>query len=460
MTDISNSDTLHMKIFEELTNIFSSPDTQVRFFSKYHYFNSETLKSWISDYYKLQSRLIQESYYSLNGEEIVVNVPCYNSSINWSRKSIYNTITFDWCSFHQGVIDLNHNALQGIFYRLKSLYEHEKEVFNAIIPTKFDLEFNKKCQIIIKGLSDKRHLDVRSIRNFFIGFQNEQECVKHIQSYMKKIHYVTIDELGTEMMYISDCIYGFSMFMMRCGLDLEKDVEALKLELPETSADKTAKLIIEELCKEDEDDDDDDKEDEYGFYLDESKHLIKDFNIYAPNQYYTNDTEKRQLVMKIYGDNAYNLFQEFDGDNPPEYIERFDDFKELAAMLYFGTNEEKLDEFFRKYRDTNQLHIFRSIAEVEDCCKKLENDIPYEVPEKIIATEHKDIIRDIFSIGFNDHHNFTAQKIIEIHKSKFEAEAKNEIISTISEKTTENKKIETEKPKKKRGRTKKNKTKE
>ena len=133
-------------------------------------------------------------------------------------------------------------------------------------------------------------------------------------------------------------------------------------------------------------------------------------------------------------------------------------FNNLGCSIFAtGTNEEKLEEFFRKYRDTNQFHIFRSIAEVEDCCRKLENDIPYEVPEKIVATEHKQIIRDIFSIGFNDCNNFTAQKIMEIHKNKFEAEAKNEIISTNDK--TENKKQETEKPKKKRGRPRKNKAK-
>ena len=56
MTDISNTETnMHNNYFEEINLYSKDQELQIKLYYRYYYFNSESLKRWISDYYKFQS---------------------------------------------------------------------------------------------------------------------------------------------------------------------------------------------------------------------------------------------------------------------------------------------------------------------------------------------------------------------------------------------------------------------
>ena len=324
------------------------------------------------------------------------------------------------------MIDLSINNMKGIFFRLKSLYENNKRIFDIIIPTKYDIEFTDECKIIVKGLQEKRHFNIMHIRGFFLGLE-EDECLKTISTYIKKSYYVSVDELGTEMTYITDCIYGFSNLMIRTGLNLQSDTDIINAML------KLNKEIKSDSDKDNEntDNDDIDSDDTDGYnsedddiYGMDNQALVKDFNLYNQNSFCLNDEEySRNSIFKIYGDKSYELLKQITSDdsqvNVPDYISNYEDLKELTVMLYFLDDKAKFSEFCEKYKNDGIFSTFSSIGQVEHCCKNFANNTPFEqTTTNVIYDIENDNVRDIFNIAFNDSNNFIAQKVKEKYMSQ------------------------------------------
>ena len=404
MSDISgNSKTTSQNKynFQDIRSIFQRPELQIKFFHRYYYFYSDTIKKWVSDYYKFQSKIIRDDFVNNKYEEIILNMPCYTGSFVWYSKDIKNNIVFNWCSNHYGIIDLSINNMKGIFIRLKGLYNNDREIFNTIIPTKYTLEFNDEYQVVIKGLKDAKYFDLVNIMAIFSGFE-ETKSITKTASYVNDSYYVSIDELGTEMTYITDCIYGFSNLMIRSGLNLESDTEIIN-------------NILKSNSDSDDSDDSDIIENSNDILVMENQSLIEDFTLYPPEKYYLHDSDdNRNAVFKKYGDKSYELVKNNVNDEIPEYISSYADLKELTVMLYFINDKDKYSEFCDKYKKDGVFVSFTSIGEVAYCCKRFANNVEFiENNDNKIYDIENQTVRNIFNLAFNDSNNFIAQKVKE-----------------------------------------------
>lgn len=435
MTDLSNNncittESMNKYKFDDIQTIFNRPELLIKFFHRYSYFYSDIIKKWIFDYYQFQSKVIIDNYVNNKYEDIIINIPSYTGSFIWFVKEIKNNIKFNWDSNHIGMIDLSINNMKGIFFRLKSLFENNKRIFDIIIPTKYDIEFTDECKIIVKGLQEKRHFNIMHIRGFFLGLE-EAECLKTISTYIKRSYYVSVDELGTEMTYITDCIYGFSNLMIRTGLNLESDTDIINAMLKLNKEDnKTSDKDDDNTDNDDADSDDTDSYDseDDDIYVMDNQALVKDFNLYHQNSYCLNDEEYgRNSVFKNYGDKSYELLkhitsdnsQDNSQDNVPDYISNYEDLKELTVMLYFFNDKDKFSEFCEKYKKDGIFSTFSSIGQVEHCCKNFANNTPFEqTTTNVIYDIENENVRDIFNIAFNDSNNFIAQKVKEQYMSQ------------------------------------------
>ena len=408
MTDISNTDSnMYNNYFEEINSIFKRPELQIKLYYRYFYFNSESLKKWISDYYKFQSNLILSNYYSVNNEPINMIVPSPNGALSWNVRDIPIVINYDWTGIHYGEICLGNTVLKGIYERLKFLYDNKREIFDLIFSTKYKFEFEENYKISVKCCTDKNSIDIRVIRTLFFG-DDEQCSVRETKNYLEGCHYISIDELGTELTHLTNSIYGITYFMMRCGIefdtgddeeDKDKDVDTINV----VDGDEGGHL------------------DRFVIFIKDEQPLISGFNLYPVEKFSMNDTDcKRNTSMNLFSDIFYKINNGMN-TTMPKYIINYNDLKEITAKLHFNNNISQYKEFIEKYRDTGILYNCSSIMEVSECCESFKNGVEF-VNGKKESGEYKivdPLISNLFSFIFNDSTNESAKKVKSvIDKSK------------------------------------------
>ena len=406
MTDISNTETnMYNNYFEEINSIFKRPELQIKLYYRYFYFNSESLKKWISDYYKFQSNLIISNYYSVNNEPINMIVPSPNGALSWNVRDIPIIINYDWTGVHHGEICLGNTVLKGIYERLKFLYDNKREIFDLIFSTKYKFEFEENYRIIVRCSTDKNSIDIRIIKTLFFG-DDEQSSVKETTKYLEGCKYISIDELGTELTHLTNSIYGITYFMMRCGIEFATDEDEQEID--------TTQVI---------DDDEQENSDFNTFviFIKDEQPITSGFNLYPVEKFSIDDNEYgRNTSMNLFSDIFYKINNGMN-TTMPKYIINYNDLKEITAKLHFNNNISQYKEFIEKYRDTGILYNCSSIMEVSECCESFKNGIEFVNGMKQ-SGEYKIIdplISNLFSFIFNDSTNESAKKVkSETDKSK------------------------------------------
>jgi hypothetical protein len=376
-------------IIGELVNIvisFNNPDTIIQYLYNYSYFHSNIIAEWIGDYYLFQSNVITNKFHQPNKKKLIIlDLPLKKGIFMWINKYIDCHLHYNWIDEHSGYIDFNYNY-KLIFDSLRLIYDNYKDLFYTIIPTKYDLTFSDNYRIKITKIKDKECFSMREFKKYFINVGNNK--YNSPTDYLKKCDlYIGVNEIATELNHISECIYGYIIYLLRSGIEIEKE-DYIENENFEKELIENSDTII---------------------FIDEDNHFLKNFNIYESEKYYIKCNEKRKLIFKEY----YILSEKY--QNMPNkskkvisFLSGYEDLKKLVLMLYFKDFEDsKLISFTKKYSDKNGFFsIFDSIGEVIHCCDKfIKNEDYIKDCNNMDFDISNELINNLFVITLNNENN-------------------------------------------------------
>lgn len=376
-------------IIGELVNIvisFNEPDTIIKYLYNYSYFHSDIINEWIGDYYSFQSNVITNKFYQPNRKKLIIlDLPVKKGLFMWINKFIDCHLYYNWIDEHFGYIDFNENY-KLIFNNLRLIYENNKDLFFTIIPTKYDLTFLDDYRIKITKIKDKECFSMKEFKKYFISVGNNK--YNSPTDYLKNCKlYIGVNEIATELNHISECIYGYIIYLLRSGIEFDKkDIVENKTFEKEIVSNSDAIIFIND-----------------------DNPFITNFNVYSSDKYYLKCNEKRKLIFKEY----YLLSEKYQNMSPKSkkvilFLSGYEDLKKLVLMIYFKDyDDDKLISFTKKYSDKNGFFsIFDSIGEVLYCCDKfMKNENYIKDTTKTDFDITNNIVNDLFVITLSNENN-------------------------------------------------------
>lgn len=390
-----------------MVNIYKDADKLIPYLSRCNFFYSPLLLKWVKDYYKVQMHLTDLKL-KFNRE---LDIPSACNLFVWTNKDIQCQIKYDFLGNHVGVLNLN-PIFTYVFYRLKIFKEVNPELYDVILPTKLDIEFDDINKLIYLTVPDNvENFSAKKMKNATLRNCNVNNIIQGTKDYIDTCkYYYGFDDLITEVNYIAESIYGYITLLLRAGVDFESlgDIDLTKeIRIGDVAIYEGIEAIID---------------------MENYDTGFANINSYGPDVYNYHSDEKRSIPFKQYGDNTFNMF---DIDKPnslsQEYISSYQDIKQLIAYIFFGTDTELLKKFNDKYIDEEGLFIqFDSVGAVLQACKDFkDNKVFIYDPNKNYYINDV-VIRDIFYNAFNDKHNLLVNA--NMSKLKIDNELKNEFI--------------------------------